>query len=125
MARLSKEVILAALDLPLETVSVPEWGGEVLVRGMTAFERDEFEKSLMKEGDAEEGKPAKPVYDPSNMRARLCALCMVDENGTLLFSAADAAALGKKSGAALDRVFQVARRLSGLGEKDLEQAVKN
>ncbi len=33
---LSKEAILSADDLPREIVSVPEWGGQVYVRTMTA-----------------------------------------------------------------------------------------
>ena len=39
---LSKDAILAADDLPRETVHVPEWGGDVYVRTMSGTDRDAF-----------------------------------------------------------------------------------
>jgi hypothetical protein len=33
--------------------------------------------------------------------------------------------LGDKSAVALDRVFQVAQRLSGIGQEEIEETVKN
>ncbi len=50
----SRTLVLASVlnsqmadDLPRETVSVPEWGGEVLVRTMSGTDRDAFEASLL------------------------------------------------------------------------------
>ena len=40
-------------------------------------------------------------------------------------SDADMEALGEKSAAALQRVFDVARRLSGMSESDVEELTKN
>jgi hypothetical protein len=37
----------------------------------------------------------------------------------------DITALSKKSAAALDRIFQVAQRLSGIGQEEVEETVKN
>ena len=48
--RLSRDDILKAADNEPEEVDVPEWGGSVLVRGMTGRERDAFEVSLMQPG---------------------------------------------------------------------------
>lgn len=112
---LNKELILQAADLPRETVNVPEWGGEVLVRGLTARERDMFEQSLNVDGKT----------NIANIRARLCVLCMVDEAGNRLFSDDDAGALSTKSGAALNRVFEVAQRINGMGKTAAEDAEKN
>ncbi len=119
MTYLTREGILNATDLTLEPVEVPEWGGNVLVRGLTGAERDAYEASIVKQV----GNKAR--MDMENMRAKLVALCLVDENGKRLFTQADAEALGKKSGAALQRVFAAAQRLSGLAGEDLEEAAKN
>ena len=116
---LSKDDILQAQDLPIERVSVPEWSGEVLVRGLTGAERDKFEASIViRKGD-------KAEFNPDNMRAKLVALCVVDEQGNRLFSDKDVEFLGKKSAAALDRVFQVAQRLSGISPGAVEDLGKN
>lgn len=117
MAILKREQILSADDLKRESVSVPEWGGEVLVRTMTGAERDAFEAAIG-------GGKARQV-NTANIRARLVALTVVDEAGARLFADGDMEALGRKSAAALDRCFSVAMRLNGLSAKDVEELEKN
>lgn len=119
MPILTREQILQADDLKRETVEVPEWGGQVIVRCLTGTERDEFEAALI------EFKGKSYNVRLANARARLTALSVVDESGQRLFSEADVIALGQKSAAALDRVFDVAQRLSGLKPKDMEELLKN
>lgn len=123
MAILSKSEILAAVDLPTETVDVPEWGGEVLVRGLTAAERDAFEQSVVTLNGS--GKAASTKMNLSNIRAKLCSLTIVDEDGERLFSDAEVDVLGRKSAQALQRVFDAAQRLSGLSQSDVEELAKN
>lgn len=118
MAILTKQAILQAPDLQLEEVAVPEWGGSVLVRGLTGTERDSFEASVI----TREGKRVE--MDLTNMRAKLVVRCVVDENGDRLFSDADAVVLGSRSAVALNRVFEVAQRLSGLTEADMDDLKK-
>lgn len=120
MGILNRDAILGAEDIKTETVPVPEWGGEVLVKTLTGTERDAFELSTVKDG-----KDGKKKADLTNLRAKLCARTICDEEGELLFTDSDIIELGKKSGAALDRVFAVAQKLSGIGEADLEEMVKN
>ena len=50
MALLSKADILGCNDIPTELVEVPEWGGSVKVRGMTAGERDRFDDMIRTQG---------------------------------------------------------------------------
>ena len=119
MALLTREQILSAPDLQYEIVSVPEWGGEVRVRGLTGAERDAYEKSLI------EQRGNRAIYNPVNARARLVALCVVDEHGKRLFSDADVEAPGRKHAVALTRVWEVARRLSGLTAEAVEELEKN
>ena len=115
MTLLNRESILQADDLPKELVDVPEWGGSVYVRSLTGAERDRFESSMIKQ----RGKNQQMNLD--NIRAKLAVLTVCDEEGKRIFSSADIDELSKKSAAALDRIFAVARRLSGLGEDDVKE----
>lgn len=117
---LTREQIFAASDLKTEIVDVPEWGGSVIVRTMTGTDRDAFEGTLVTA--AEDGKRS---ADLSNMRAKLVAMTVVDDNGDRVFSAEDVAAIGQKSASAIDQVFKVAQRLNGMGASAVSEEVKN
>lgn len=116
---LTRQAILEALDIPREAVDVPEWGGAVYVRGLSGTERDRFEASVVQQ------KGRDRTLNLSNVRAKLCALCIVDEDNKRLFSDMDVQALGGKSAAALSRVFDAAQKLSGLTTEDVEELSKN
>ena len=122
MATLKRDDILTADDIARELVPVPEWGGEVWVKGMSGTERDNFEAGIIER----RGKDTN--VNMKNIRAKLAAACLCDENGKRLFADADIPALAAKSAAALQRVFAVAQRLSGIGDdevKELAEGVKN
>lgn len=116
MTILNKQAILAAQDLKTEDVAVPEWGGSVRVRTLTGAERDAFESGLV-EKDGQRNF--------ANMRARLLALAIVDENGVRVFDEGDALLLGGKSASALERLFSVAQRLNGIGGEAEADTAKN
>ena len=84
---------------------------------MTGRSRDLYEASLYK------GKDSDSNYE--NLRARYLSYCIVNEEGNLMFSAGDIVELGKKSAAALDRVFGAANRLNATSEEGMEEAAKN
>jgi hypothetical protein len=113
---LSKEQILKADDNKTINVDVPEWGGSVIISTMSGFARDQFEGSLVgKNGGT----------NISNVRAKLAAATIVDEDGNLLFTDKDVSALGKKSSAALDRVFEASQKLNKISDGDVEELAKN
>lgn len=118
MPLLTRETILAADDLGRELVNVPEWGGDVYVRGLTGKERDQFEASMIDQ----RGKSQ--TVNLQNIRAKLAGLSICDETGKRIFTDADLAALAGKSALALNRVFEVSRRLSGLGDDDVKELAK-
>jgi hypothetical protein len=119
MALLGKEAIFSAEDRAYEVVPCPEWGGEVRMRSITGRERDSYEQSLIDQrgGDRK--------VDTRNARAKLIVLSAVDEAGTRLFSEADITALGRKNARPIDRLFDAARRLSGLSEEDVEKLAED
>lgn len=116
---LNRDQILESSDLTTETLNVPEWGGDVIVSAMTGEARDAWEQSLV---TADGGKARANL---ENIRARLVIATVVDEAGNRLFSEADIPYLGRKSGAALERVCKVAQRLNALTAADVEQLKGN
>lgn len=113
---LSADDILGIDDVQIEAVDVPEWGGKVYVKGLTAAEADEYERHLVRMDDKGRAK----LGNLANITAIYLVRCIVDENGKRMFKESDAAALGRKSSAALSRLYTVARRLSGGTEEATE-----
>ena len=113
MSVLDRNSILQASDVVIESLEVPEWKGTVYVKSMSGQERDSFEASLV----SKDGK--NPVY--ANIRAKLVVRTACDETGKRLFSEADIADLTRKSAAALQRIFEVAQRLSGISSTDVKE----
>jgi hypothetical protein len=120
MGALKRDAILGKRQLKSELVPVPEWEGEVRIRELMSWERDEFEASCF--SIDEDGTRHN---NWGNMRARLVLLCAIDDEGHQLFTKADLGDLSKESAAAMDRLYDVATRLSRLGAKDLETLKKN
>jgi hypothetical protein len=101
--------------LPTERVDIPEWGGTVIIRGLTGTARDTFEGTLVRQ------RGRKVESNLENFRSKLLVQSIVDEQGNLLFSEKDVQALGRKSAAALERAYTVAMRLSRLTPEDVEE----
>lgn len=120
MALLTRDAIFVKNDLETRTVDVPEWGGQVIVRGLTGTERDMLEQSVVNV-TAKGGQR----MNLTNLRAKLVAMACVNEDGTRMFRDEDVAMLGTKSGAALDRIYDVAAALSGIGDRDVEELLGN
>lgn len=119
MALLTKEQILRVKDIETRKVNVPEWGGDVMVRGMTGIERDQFEAKILDQS----GKKTK--VNLQNARARLVSITVVDDDGNRLFSENEIVLLGTKSATALSRVYDVAASLSGISDEDIEELLGN
>ena len=117
---LTRDAILKIDDLKKEEVNVPEWGGTIFVRSLTGLERDTFEEKLFSNT-----RKGQVNTTPRNIRAAMVAFCAVDEEGNRLFSESDIEALGKKSAAALNRIFEAAQRLNGWTSDDVEEMAKN
>lgn len=116
MSLLTRDQILGADDRRTQDVPVPEWGGTVRVRSLSGSERDSYESGIVQHR-SDGSKKVNLV----NIRARLVALTACGEDNERIFSEDDVVELGKKSAAALERVFDVSRHLSGLTEDDVEE----
>ena len=109
LKRLDRAAILAASDIQQEVVEVPEWGGSVIVRGLSGKQRAGIEAILMQAPDK---KPTPKILQA--FYGALVIESVVNEEGKPLFAPADRDALTEKSGVALQRILAVALQLSGL-----------
>lgn len=104
---LDKSLILAADDVKLEKVHVPEWKGDVYLKVLSGTERDQFE-------DAYSEQKLK------NFRVRFLLLAMCNEKGDRLFSDAEQDSLGRKSSLVIGRLFERGWALNAFREADVD-----
>jgi hypothetical protein len=120
MAALTKTQILESKStLEIKRVPVPEWGDGafVFVRELSGDERDAYDQKMYQVNQSN---------DFRGSRSTLVAMALCDEEGSQMgFTPAEVEQLGKKSGAAIDRIFEVVKDLSGLSGKAVEEAEKN
>lgn len=110
----AREKLLGAKP-PTERVYVAALDETFILRGMTGVERDAFEASCF------EGRGKKRDFSMRNLRAKMVAYCVIDEQGNRVFSDADVAALGDTRADVIDRLFGVAQRLSGMKDEDVDE----
>ena len=113
MAILTRDQIMNLDDLPVEVIDVPEWGGEVKVRGMSAEERVRWAEHVK----AADGKG----IDVEKAQYYAVIVGVVEPK----FEEADVDWLRKKSASALERIAQRWLALSGIGTEALVESRKN
>lgn len=119
---LDADAIFAIDDTREEDVLIPEWktaaspkGTWIKMRGLTGSQRDAYEASITI------GKGPNQTINARNARAKLVVMCAIKPDGSPLFKADQVAALGAKSGSAIQRLFDAARKLSGLSDEDMDE----
>jgi hypothetical protein len=118
MATSLRDTILASDDIPSETVEIPEWGVELVVRGMSAGDR----LSLMHNAF----DPATEQVNMSIVYPDVVVACAYDPaSGSPVFTAADKDAIMGKSSAAVERIANAGLRLSGVGKDEQDAAGKD
>lgn len=122
--------IFSAQDVPRETVEVPEWGATFEVRGMSQGAREQFVAEF---GDAAQKAAADKAAGRNPDAAALQGFTLFLLTGFVynpgtddkVFTADDLAAIQQRSSVAIDRLASVAMRLSGLGQKAVDDAGKS
>lgn len=116
---------LEAIPRKYEDVEFPELDTFYRVREMSGTERDTFEIETFKPKANGAGTPKREV-DPKYLRARLVALCLVDESGNRLYADNEVKACSDTLGAGvLNKLFEAAQKLNGLEPDAVEDATKN
>lgn len=123
---LGRDAIRAARPaLPRDVVMVPEIeaGAAVLVQGLSGSGRDAYEASLLSDRGNGRGKGQKYALD--NVRARLIVRCVIDpDTGDRVFTDEDVAAVGAWPASVIHRVFEAAKKLSGMSDAEVEELGK-
>lgn len=126
MKLLSADQVFAAEDREYAEVPTPEWadGDEdagIRLQSLSGRERDKFEASM-----TEAKGNGKMRRNLDNLRARLIALCAVNEDGSLMFkSSGQVEMLGNKNVKPLQRLFDKCQELSGMSDDDVEELTKD
>jgi hypothetical protein len=114
-----RDAILEAQDLPTEDVQTDEWGRFgvpfVRVRGLSASEREKWELSV---GETD-GKKV------THIREKLVVATVIDDDGSPAFQPSDIKMLGERSSAVIVRLFNTARKLSGMRTEAEAEAEAN
>lgn len=119
MGELSREQFLSGRALQREAVEIPELGGTMTMQGLTGKQRDEYEASCVIQ------KGNKRTFNIVDARAKLVCLSAIDpDSGKRKFTTADIPALSQMPAKALDRLFAVAQRLSGITDEDIAELGK-
>jgi len=120
--QLTRKEILETKDFRLEPVEVPEWGGVVYVKTMSGEERDRFEDELIKRRDDKTGIPSSVV----GLKVLIVSLTACDAEGKRLFGGdGDEKKLAAKSAAAIDRLWEVAQKMSHLSDEAVEELTED
>lgn len=112
-----RDQILNTQDIPKESVTVPEWGVTLEMRGMTGAERTRIMDLAM---DAGGQLNLQSIYPEI-----VISTCFDAETGEKIFAPEDRDALLSKSANALDRVALVGMRLSGFTQEAADDAGKD
>ena len=104
------------LERPKEDVSVPELGeGKVIpVWGLNPAERTDFEDRMTRQ-----------PKNKKTARQRWIVECCRNDDGSKIFSPQQIDQLGQRSGVVVERLLDVALRLSGVTGEDLAKLEKN
>jgi hypothetical protein len=111
MALTRDEIIaaIAARKKDVVQIDVPEWGGKLALRRLTAAD---VERTGLSDGKRD-----------ATMFAKVIAASVTDEEGEALFAEEDVAILADADMATAARVFAECMRVNGLMDADLEEAV--
>lgn len=119
MAQLTREALLRKRPRRTKVVPLPELGGEVTIRAMSEGERSRYEASFLDK----DGKPKMTTIEAA--RRRMIVMCVIDDSGNPLLTLDDLAALADADSAALSRIYNESRDLSGFEQQDIEELTGN
>jgi hypothetical protein len=112
MKALDRKAFLSAkVDVPTETIEVPELNGTVTVKGMTAKEQTALYKVASKKG-SKLGEVDEDTFAP-----RLIAACLVDASGNRLLEDGEWQLVYDKFSSSFSTLVQAAMRVNGLADR--------
>ncbi|MBT9177529.1 MAG: hypothetical protein DDT20_01863 [Firmicutes bacterium] len=110
---LSIDEILMSPDLGVKIIEIVEWGGSVVVRGMTKREQQQLRKQAV---DSLTGQ-----IDADRMEILMLAHCLAEPKITI----EQAEQIALKSASAFDKVLTAIMDVAGLSEAVQQEALKS
>lgn len=121
MKQITLDDIVKSSQVKEVQFEVPEWGGYLILREMTAEARDAYEGSLLREN--EKGEIERNL---SNARAKMIAACAIGPDGKRMFdNESKVNALGNQPNTIISRIFDKCRELNGMNVEDVEELAGN
>ncbi|NBT49946.1 MAG: hypothetical protein EBV86_01945 [Marivivens sp.] len=121
MKQVSFADVVNTCNLKEEQLEVPEWGGFIVVREMTAEARDAYEHSLFSQN--EQGSFDKNL---SNARAKLIAACVVGPDGKRMFDTEQKiTVLGNQPISTINPIFDKCQEINSMGADEIEEIAGN
>lgn len=118
-AFLGRSALLQKRPRRTKCVQLPELGGAVIVRELSALERGQYEAYFRsRSGETHLQRLARA-------RHKLIVMTVIDENGHRLFSDDDLKALDSLPASVAERITQAAQELSAVSDDDLDELAKN
>lgn len=110
---LDASAILAADDFEYEEVDVPEWGGKIRLKPLSAKDAEDFDRQVSKKnGD-------------NNLLSRILATHAVDETGKPLFTMSQLTELSKKNLIVIKRLVRICQKISALNIHEVKEIEGN
>ncbi len=119
---LTRQQLDAVNDLKTKDVGVPEWGGTVRLRELSAKDRSLIEATTI--GVKGQGVEIR-VEAFKTLKERVVAASLIDDDGNRLYKENEVAQLGLKSGQVIERLFQIVQDISGMTQKAAKDAEGN
>lgn len=121
---LNRDQILSAKDRAQEILSIPEWGGDVMLTALSVRDRTNVLSEWARLGSTQKdgGDTAAAMLE---IKLRLVALSVTDAEGVPLFTTADMAELATKSNQAIGVISDAAILLNKFFVSATEDAAKN
>ena len=113
MAHLTLDQIKNADDVKTAVVEIPEWGGEVTVKGMTGRLRSNLEQKIS--SNAPHG----------DIKMMIVTSCTLNPDGTPMFKSDDRKWLIEKAADPIEKIFEGVCKLSGIHDKAVDEAEGN
>ena len=116
---MNRDEILAADDMQIQTVVIPEWGGPVYMRTLSGAAARHVQKiaSDSVEGTADEIDVAVALL--------VRCICAGPDDGTLVFTPEDGPAVAEKSVAVINRLSKIAMRQNHMDADSQEATAEN
>jgi hypothetical protein len=118
---LTRETILKTDDRRIEPVKLPEWGGELFVRNLSGTELSDWQDLCASRTDPK----TKKVTNSRGLKGALLVAAACDADGAPVFQEGDAEWLEGKNAAPLNRVWDKACEMSGIGGDEKKKLEKN